>query len=285
MSAGARHLGMAAIIGIGPLIILYQWRFMLSLIPRGFALGHTVIILPYYLSAMLPQLLISMLVPFVLEPMLAFAWRARRYLADATAVQLTRNPDWIAGGLANLAQRGGEIPSGRWAAPLFIVAGKVAPARDLSGAERAELALLDQELATQAAASDLRRLQVERRQALMGIATAAEQRNASGQETSTILGGGRGGGVASYFPPVHQRLVRLRHMGSSVDPGRPERSLLRIGLSRSLRHPMELVALAFFTIVILLGIAVAVLLAALSLAFALINMAIVYALLQVLMPA
>src|SRR5207302_2779389 len=110
------------------------------------------------------------------------------------------------------------------------------------------------ELAKQAAASDLRRMQAERRQELMGIATAAEQRKESGQETSKIFGGGRGGGVASYFPPLHKRLVRLRRMGSSVDPGQPERSLMRIGLSRSLRHPMELVALAFFTIVILLGI-------------------------------
>lgn len=283
--AATRQLGSAAIIGFGLLVILYQGRFMLSLIPRGLAAARAFIILPYYLAVMIPQLLIMLLVPFLLEPMLAFAWRARRYLADATAVQLTRSPDWIAGGLVTLTRSGGGIPSGRWAAPLFIVGGKVAPERDLSGAERAELEMLDNALAQQPATSDLRRRQAERRQELLRIAAAAERRNESDEAPSKIFGGGRGGGGAAYFPPLHQRLVRLRRMGSSVDPGRPERSLMRIGLSRSLRHPMELVALAFFTIVALLGIAAAVVLAALSLIFALIIMAAVYALLQVLMPA
>jgi Zn-dependent protease with chaperone function len=284
-SESARHVGVGAILGFSLLVVVYQWRFLLSLIPRGFALAQTFIILPYYLAAMLPQLLVTLCVPYLLEPMLAFAWRARRYLADATAVQLTRNPDWIAGGLATLAQLGGGIPSGRWAAPLFIVGGKVAPARDLTGAERAELALLDMELAKPAAASDLRRVQAERQQELVALATTAEQRKESDREESKVFGGGRGGGVVSYFPPLHKRLARLRSLGSSVDPGQSERSLLRIGLSRSLRHPMELVALGFFTIVILLGIAAAILLAILSLAFAAVIMALVYALLQVLMPA
>jgi Zn-dependent protease with chaperone function len=284
-SADTRRLGMAAIVGVGVLVILYQLRFMLSLIPRVLAATRAFIILPYYLAVMLPQLLLVLLVPYVLEPMLAFAWRARRYLADATAVQLTRNPDWLAGGLAHLTQRGGGVPSGRWAAPLFIIGGTLAPEHGLSGAERAELAMLEQALATQPATSDLYRQQVARQQELMGAARAAEQRHAADHEPSRMFGGGSGRGSVSYFPPVYTRLVRLRRMGSRVDPGRPERSLLRAGLARSLRHPMELVALAFFTTVTLLGIAAGIVLAALSLAFALLVMATVYTLLQVLMPA
>jgi Zn-dependent protease with chaperone function len=60
-------------------------------------------------------------VGFVVGPSLALLWRSRRYLADATAVQLTRNPDGVARGLAALASRGGVIPGGSWAAPLFVV--------------------------------------------------------------------------------------------------------------------------------------------------------------------
>lgn len=58
---------------------------------------------------------------FVVGPLLALVWRSRRYLADATAVQLTRNPDGLARALASLSAKGGVVPGGKWAAPLFIV--------------------------------------------------------------------------------------------------------------------------------------------------------------------
>lgn len=59
-------------------------------------------------------------VGFVVGPLLALMWRSRRHLADATAVQLTRNPDAVARGLAALAARGGVIP-GSSAVPLFVI--------------------------------------------------------------------------------------------------------------------------------------------------------------------
>ena len=58
---------------------------------------------------------------FVVAPLLALVWRSRRYLADVTAVQLTRNPDGLAKGLASLSAKGGIVPGGNWAAPLFII--------------------------------------------------------------------------------------------------------------------------------------------------------------------
>jgi hypothetical protein len=54
-------------------------------------------------------------ISFVVGPLLALVWRSRRYLADATAVQLTRNPDGLARALASLSAKGGV------GAPLFIV--------------------------------------------------------------------------------------------------------------------------------------------------------------------
>jgi Zn-dependent protease with chaperone function len=72
-------------------------------------------------------------VGFIVGPLLALAWRSRRYLADATAVQLTRNPDGIASGLAALASRGGVIPGGSWAAPLFVIGPERGPAGGFRG--------------------------------------------------------------------------------------------------------------------------------------------------------
>jgi hypothetical protein len=47
--------------------------------------------------------------------------RRRRYLADATAVQLTRNPDGLARALAVLAGNRRDVPGARPVEPLFAV--------------------------------------------------------------------------------------------------------------------------------------------------------------------
>jgi Zn-dependent protease with chaperone function len=61
-------------------------------------------------------------------PMLALLWRARRYLADATAVQLTRNPDALHDALAHLTRSAGVVPGGASTSYLFIV-GPLGPLR------------------------------------------------------------------------------------------------------------------------------------------------------------
>lgn len=57
----------------------------------------------------------------MLEPSMALLWRKRKYLADACAVQLTRNPDGLAEALRKLNADRGPIPGGDWAAHLFLV--------------------------------------------------------------------------------------------------------------------------------------------------------------------
>jgi Zn-dependent protease with chaperone function len=58
---------------------------------------------------------------FLLHPLVALAWRQRKYMADATAVRLTRDPDALAGALENMSR----LPSGAllqsWAAHLSVV--------------------------------------------------------------------------------------------------------------------------------------------------------------------
>src|SRR5262249_38276771 len=44
-----------------------------------------------------------------------------RYLADASAVELTRNPDALAGALVRLSQDNSAITGGNWAGHLFVI--------------------------------------------------------------------------------------------------------------------------------------------------------------------
>jgi len=57
----------------------------------------------------------------LLGPCMALVWRTRRYLADAGAVELTRNPDALAGALERLSQDSSAIPGGAWATHLFVI--------------------------------------------------------------------------------------------------------------------------------------------------------------------
>ncbi len=112
-----RRLSLLGVFGLAGLIVWYQRRYVAYAVPRALKMARMMVMLPYYMAATLPQIMIMMMTSFMLEPLLAFLWRTRRYLADATAVQLTRQPDWIAQGLNGLIQRGAIIPGGKWAGP------------------------------------------------------------------------------------------------------------------------------------------------------------------------
>ncbi len=57
----------------------------------------------------------------LLGPCMALVWRTRRYLADAGAVELTRNPDALASALQRLSQDDTALAGGNWANHLFVV--------------------------------------------------------------------------------------------------------------------------------------------------------------------
>jgi Zn-dependent protease with chaperone function len=56
---------------------------------------------------------------FVLGPLLSLAWRQRKYMADATAVRLTRDPDTLAGALNKVTDARGT-PLAPWAAHMSV---------------------------------------------------------------------------------------------------------------------------------------------------------------------
>jgi Zn-dependent protease with chaperone function len=57
----------------------------------------------------------------LLGPSMAMLWRTRRYLADASSVELTRNPDALARALQCLSEDNTSFDSGDWATHLFVV--------------------------------------------------------------------------------------------------------------------------------------------------------------------
>jgi len=76
---------------------------------------------PLMFTNMTINLTLWMFLNVVLGPSMAMLWRTRRYLADATSVELTRNPDALARALQSLSEDQTMLESGDWATHLFIV--------------------------------------------------------------------------------------------------------------------------------------------------------------------
>jgi Zn-dependent protease with chaperone function len=84
------------------------------------------LLLPVLLTNLSVKMTLFVFMSFLVGPLIALLWRSRCYLADATAVQLTRNPDGVARGLQGLASKGAMIPGSQWVAHLFIIGAETA---------------------------------------------------------------------------------------------------------------------------------------------------------------
>jgi Zn-dependent protease with chaperone function len=162
---------------------------------------------------------------FFLTPVLGLLWRRRKYLADAAAVQLTRNPDGLAQALVRSQRDERGIPGGDWAAHMFVfdardMTGPVTdvPTGDPRSGEALKLGSVLGHLkaayahdAGSEAESVARRAQRERIRELMRRADA-----------DTSRGGGLvGSGTVAFLPGSARRIERLRAMGAHVSsPGR-----------------------------------------------------------------
>ncbi len=78
------------------------------------------ILLPIAFAGVAVQLIASLAAWLLFGPPITAMWRRRRLLADATAVQLTRNPDGIAHALERLTQSEVEFDQGRRSRILFL---------------------------------------------------------------------------------------------------------------------------------------------------------------------
>ncbi|HEY8514783.1 MAG TPA: M48 family metalloprotease [Candidatus Binatia bacterium] len=175
-------------------------------IRRPLKLARAMLFLPLALFGTLAKVLVLLTVLFVLGPLLALALRSRRYLADATAVELTRNPDALARALTDLAARGGVIDAGRWLEHLFIVGPEAVSAR-LAAAHAQAL----QQLATAHAEAPL----FER--ALRTWEDAARLAREHGERHEKAHAGGfarRHGIVVALHPTLERRIARLAALGA-----------------------------------------------------------------------
>lgn len=85
--------------------------------------------MPLYLFVLLRKMQVSMFRLAVVGPLVMRVWRTRRYLADATAVQLTRNPDALANAWLYQGDHGALVPGGQWFSHLLLVGLEAAKAR------------------------------------------------------------------------------------------------------------------------------------------------------------
>jgi Zn-dependent protease with chaperone function len=79
------------------------------------------LLFPFVFTSLAVELTLWFFLSVMLGPCMALLWRTRRYLADAGAVEFTRNPDALAGALQRLGSDTTAIEGGEWASHLFVV--------------------------------------------------------------------------------------------------------------------------------------------------------------------
>jgi Zn-dependent protease with chaperone function len=136
---------------------------------------------------------------FILGPLAALVMRSRRRLADATAVQLTRNPDGLARALIHLyALPHVSSPAG-WSEMNFIIGHEAANARQF---DRFQAWVAD---ATMTADNFNRRLR-DPKQAVASLAATPQPESAVATHNF----------VFGFHPPLGMRIIQLKKMGADV---------------------------------------------------------------------
>jgi Zn-dependent protease with chaperone function len=149
-----------------------------------------VVSLPLILISLELKLVIFLFTLCVMGPAFWTILRARRHLADAGAVQLTRHPDGLAGALLALVSRPRSVPGIGWCEPLMALSGHAASAAGVLGVPPAEA---------------------------VTAAIRAERQDAPTQGEVPMV-------YWAAHPPIRSRLRRLRAQGSTLVVPEPSRS-------------------------------------------------------------
>ncbi|HSK45651.1 MAG TPA: M48 family metalloprotease [Candidatus Binatia bacterium] len=83
--------------------------------------AYRFVMFPLMFTNMAIKITLWFFLNLLLGPCMAMLWRTRRYLADASSVELTRNPDALARALQCLSEDNTAFDSGDWATHLFVV--------------------------------------------------------------------------------------------------------------------------------------------------------------------
>jgi Zn-dependent protease with chaperone function len=152
----------------------------------------------------------------------ALLWRSRRYLADATAVQLTRNPTWLHRALARLAECGAVVPGGEPLAHLFVVGPEAATGREERRRQQEMTRWVEKLRAEGSGAraggswTDAAARAASLGGELMQSQAASENRAAAAHRNTFWE---REGLLMGMHPPLHRRLRRLLRMGADASAG------------------------------------------------------------------
>jgi hypothetical protein len=96
-------------------------RYFNSPHPGLFRKFFRIIFFPFIFTNLAVEITLWFFLNILLGPCMALLWRTRRYLADAGSVELTRNPDALAGALQRLSADNTALAGGEWATHLFVV--------------------------------------------------------------------------------------------------------------------------------------------------------------------
>jgi Zn-dependent protease with chaperone function len=176
---------------------------------------------PFLVAAIAYSLTRMLVGGLVVAPIMAAMWRRRRLLADATAVELTRDPEALARALTQLRDNGATVPPGPWT-HLFAIGPEVGRERMMRSFERrrdeiwtGDGSFVERSKAAYAASVDLRRG--------MNSLDQAGADGSDGAGTATSAPGTGESELAHFLPPLGQRVERLAAMGAYVeaDPAAP----------------------------------------------------------------
>src|SRR5262245_56182980 len=176
---------------------------------------------PFLVAAIAYSLTRMLVGGLVVAPIMAAMWRRRRLLADATAVELTRDPDALARALTQLRDNGATVPPGPWT-HLFVIGPEVGRERMMKSFERrrdeiwtGDGSLVERSKAAYAASVDLRRG--------MNSLDQAGEGQPDGAGAATSAPGTSEAELGEFLPPLGKRVERLAAMGAYVeaDPAAP----------------------------------------------------------------
>lgn len=80
-----------------------------------------ILLFPFIFTNIGVKLTLYVFLEILLGPCIALLWRTRRYLADASSVEFTRNPEALATALQQLSEDNNSIAGAGWASHLFVV--------------------------------------------------------------------------------------------------------------------------------------------------------------------
>ncbi|MEO6002377.1 MAG: M48 family metalloprotease [Opitutus sp.] len=204
-SVGGEQIGEALTLSLQPEGLVAMNMFMQKLIgdEKGVRswLGALLLfpLLPLIVMRLAAGLIYGLSSLFILGPLVALVLRSRRRLADATAVQLTRNPDGLGAALIHLYGIAHAVPNTGWAEMTFIVGNEAGGARQI---DRFQARVTE----IKSSVTDFKDRARQTAQAAASLAESVPQEKSEAARHNFIFG---------FHPSLGSRIVQLQRMGAT----------------------------------------------------------------------